>query len=242
MRRDGLRVEDYSGPLGTGVFLPDAASLQPLSRWRGLASQAVAAGAQLFEHTRALRITGTEVSTRLARVRCQSTIVAVDGGLESIVPELAGTVRTARLQMLSTDPDGFVTLPCPVSFNFGFDFAQQLPDLSVALGGCRDRDIDAEWTNSSVPSDRIQAHLDHFAKTIIGATAPVIHRWAASVSYTTTGLPVLAQVRPGVWAIGGYNGTGNLLGALAGRSAARAACGEASEFASLLAQPSPLST
>ena len=44
------------------------------------------------------------------------------------------------------------------------------------------------------------------------------HRWAACAGYTETGLPVLQQVRPGVFAIGGYSGTGNVIGALCGRA------------------------
>ncbi|MBV9773967.1 MAG: FAD-binding oxidoreductase, partial [Gemmatimonadetes bacterium] len=60
----------------------------------------------------------------------------------------------------------------------------------------------------------------------IGVRAPITHRWAASVGYTADGLPVLEEVRPGVWAIGGYSGTGNVIGAICGRAAAQlAACG-----------------
>jgi glycine/D-amino acid oxidase-like deaminating enzyme len=65
-------------------------------------------------------------------------------------------------------------------------------------------------------------------------SAPVTHRWAASVAYTKTGLPVLAEVRPGAWVIGAYSGTGNAIGALCGRAAARLASGESTEFARLL--------
>jgi glycine/D-amino acid oxidase-like deaminating enzyme len=37
------------------------------------------------------------------------------------------------------------------------------------------------------------------------------------VGYTESGMPVMEEVRPGVWAIGGYSGTGNVVGAIAGR-------------------------
>jgi gamma-glutamylputrescine oxidase len=139
--------------------------------------------------------------------------------------------------MVATAPASEVNIPCPVSLNFGFDYAQQLPDGRVVAGGGRDRDMDAEWTEASGPTPGIQAHLDRLLRERLAVRAPVTHRWAASVSYTTTGLPVLAEVRPGVWVIGGYSGTGNLLGALAGRAVARASCGDRCEFASLLAHP-----
>jgi len=65
--------------------------------------------------------------------------------------------------------------------------------------------------------------------------APITHRWAATVSYSATGLPVLEEVRPGVVATGAYSGTGNVVGALCGRAAARLALGERAEMADLLA-------
>jgi len=45
---------------------------------------------------------------------------------------------------------------------------------------------------------------------------------------------VLEEVRDRVWAVGGYCGTGNIVGALSARAAARLACGQTSEWAALL--------
>jgi len=56
------------------------------------------------------------------------------------------------------------------------------------------------------------------------------------------GLPVLAEVEPGVWACGAYSGTGNVIGAICGRAAAQLALtGESSlsrSFLSTKAAPS----
>ena len=238
MRADGLRAEPFAGPLGSGIFIADAAAFEPLARCRALARRALLAGAQLFERTRALSFGAGEVVTPGGRIRCAAVVVAVDGGLEELCPELAGSVRTARLQMLATAPEPAGTLPSLVSMNHGFDYAQQLPSGSIALGGGRDRHLQAEWTHDGQPTEGVQRHLDRVLRERLGVHAPVTHRWAASVSYSPSGLPVLAQVRQGVWAVGGYSGTDNLLGALLGRAAARAACGERCEIASLLGFPS----
>jgi glycine/D-amino acid oxidase-like deaminating enzyme len=58
------------------------------------------------------------------------------------------------------------------------------------------------------------------------AAAPVqvTHRWAASVGFTDDGRPVCAQVADGVVAVGGYSGTGNLVGPVAARAAVGLAC------------------
>jgi glycine/D-amino acid oxidase-like deaminating enzyme len=34
-------------------------------------------------------------------------------------------------------------------------------------------------------------------------------------------MPIAEEVRPGVWALGGYSGTGNVMGALLGRAVAQ---------------------
>jgi gamma-glutamylputrescine oxidase len=234
MRADGIPVEDYDGPFGRGLFFPGDAAFNPLARCRALALRNAAAGAQLFARTRALSFSANEVVTEHGRIRCDRAIVAVDGRLESLVPELAGRVRTARLQMLATAPTREIAVPCPVYVRYGFDYFQQLPDGSLALGGGRDKAVDDEWTSDNEPSAFIQAYLEDVLRKKLRVTAPVTHRWAANVSYTFNGLPVLAEVRPGVWVIGGYSGTGNAVGALSGRAAARLSCGESTEFATLL--------
>jgi glycine/D-amino acid oxidase-like deaminating enzyme len=236
MRADGLPVQNYNGPLGGGLLIPGDASYNPLARCRSLAYRVLHEGALLFESTRALAFTGAEVATPRGRIKCQGVIVAVDGRLESVVPELAGRVRTARIQMLATAPTGDVEIPCPVSARYGYDFWQQLPDGSIALGGGRDLGKDAEWTTSSEPTAAVQSHLDRILRDRLRVKAPVTHRWAACVSYTESGLPVLAEVRPRVWAIGGYNGTGNLLGSLCARAVAQTACGLTTEMATLLGE------
>jgi glycine/D-amino acid oxidase-like deaminating enzyme len=54
------------------------------------------------------------------------------------------------------------------------------------------------------------------------------------VGYTQSGLPILDEVRPRVWAVGGYSGTGNVVGAMCGRAAAQLAINGRSEIAELL--------
>lgn len=234
MRADGIPVEDYMGKFGRGLFFPGDASFNPLTRCRALALKNIAGGARLFARTRALSFNANEVVMAHARIRCDQVIVAVDGRLEALVPELAGRVRTARLQMLGTAPTREIEIPCPVYARYGFDYYQQLPSGAIALGGGRDKAIDEEWTSDGEPSAFVQQYLESVLRDKLHVRAPITHHWAANVSYTFDGLPVLAEVRPCVWAIGGYSGTGNAVGALCGRAAARLASGDTTEFARLL--------
>ena len=216
---DGFPAEPYEGPEGRGLLLPSDGVTNPLERCRGLARQALAGGARLHEATAAADVRGDLVTTHRGRIRCSRVIVAVDGNLEALLPELAATVRTARCQMLATAPAPEVAIPRPVYVRWGYDYYQQLPDGRVALGGFRDRFEDDEWIDVDDPTDAVQAELERFLRDGLGVTAPVTHRWAGSIAFTHNGLPVVEEVRPGVAAVGAYSGTGNLLGPILARRA-----------------------
>ena len=138
----------------------------------------------------------------------------MDGKLEILLPELTGRIRTARLQMIASAPTQEVNLPRPVYARWGYEYWQQLTNGSISLGGFRDAALEQEWTTNPEPSPPIQGLLEQFMREKIGVkNAPITHRWAASVSYSSAPLPVLTEVRENLWAIGGYSGTGNVVGA-----------------------------
>lgn len=223
MRADGLAVERYEGPEGKGLLLPGDGVMNPLRRCRDLATQLRARGAKLFGRTAARSIEPGRVRTDEYTITSRHVVVAVDGKLEWLFPELLSTVRTARLQMLATAPDLPLRFPRPVSTRFGYDYWQQLADGSILFGGGRDTAEDAEWTTDDVPSAGIQDYLTRTLRERIGVRSDITHRWAASVAYTDSGLPVYQSLGGGVTVLGAYSGTGNLVGAVLGRAAARQA-------------------
>ena len=235
MLEDDLPVQWYEGGNGRGLIFPLDGSFNPLARCRILARRAAELGASLHERSRAISLGNGEVQTANGCVRCRHVIVAVDGHLEVLLPELAGRVRTARLQMLGTAPAPEAHIPRPVYSRWGYDYWQQLPDGRVVMGGCRDRFVDDEWTMDTQPTDQVQHCMERVLRDTVRVTQPVRHRWAAAVSYSSGILPVMDQVRPGVWAIGGYSGTGNVIGALYGRMVAQLAVTGMSELLPVLA-------
>ena len=218
LRADGFAVEPYDGPEGRGLLIPTDGVFNPLVRARSLASEIVAAGARLFERTRAIECEPGQVITPSAVIHCDTVLVAVDGRLDLMFPELLGNVRTARLQMLATEPTSEIALTRPVYARWGYDYWQQWPDGRVVLGGARDRAEQAEWTASAETSARIQRALEVSLRERLRVHARITHRWAASVGYTPHGIPVVTELRPNLWVIGGYNGTGNVIGALCARA------------------------
>lgn len=234
MLADELPVEWYAGAEGCGLLIPTDGVYQPMHRCRTLAGEVRRRGATLFERSTATVVTGKEVRTAAGRVRCGAVIVAVDGALARVLPELAPRIRSARLQMLSTEPTDEVRLTRPVYTRWGFDYWQQLPDRRLVLGGFRDAAEQEEWTDSAEPTDTVQGLQERFLRERLGVSARITHRWAATVSYSYGGLPILEEVRAGVWALGAYSGTGNVVGALCGRAAARLAIGQDSGLPTLL--------
>lgn len=232
MTADGLPVERYAGPEGRGLLFPTDGVFNPMLRCRLLATSASVAGARLHEGSAALSIAPGEVVTACGVVRARQVIVAVDGGLARLFPELGTELRSARLQMLATAPAPEVSFPRPVYLRYGYEYWQQLSDQSIALGGFRDAGGETEWTDDATPSPELQDRLEQLLRERLGVRAPVTHRWAGVVSYTESGLPVVREVQAGVWALGGYNGTGNVIGAICGRGVAQLVAGGKSQLLS----------
>jgi len=223
MRADGLAVEMYKGVEGEGLLFPNDGVMQPLKRARMLATSLRERGAQLYGGTVARSIEPGRVRTEYGTITCKHVIVCVDGKLEWLFPELLAEVRTARLQMIATEAQLPVKFTRPVSTRYGFDYWQQLPDGTVLFGGGRDKFESLEWTTDDAPDARVQDYLEEKLRSKLGITAPITHRWAASVAFTDTGLPIVRELGGGVIVCGAYSGTGNLVGALCGRGAAQLA-------------------
>ncbi len=234
LRASGFAAEAYAGLEGEGLLLPADGVMQPLRCVRAVAQELRERKVLLYENSPVRRMVPGSVVTDAGTILCDTVVVAVDGGLEKIFPELGSRVRTARLQMLATAPAPEVNFTRPVYWRYGYEYWQQQPDRTLALGGFRDHALETEWTTETEPTEFIQGLLEKFLREHLKVRAAVTHRWAASVAYTADGLPVLEQMRDKLWAVGAYSGTGNIVGALSARAAARLACGRPSEWAELL--------
>ena len=239
LRRSGFPGEAWDGG---GLLIPGDAVLDPLARCRHLARRAMADGADLFEGTPLVGASGTVVGVGGgARIRLRiGTVVAIDGGLERVLPSLTvpaalyEQVRSTRLQMLATAPVPIGTLPRPVYLRYGYDYAQQLPDGRIAAGGRRDRHEAEEWGADPEPTDAVQAGIECLLRDTLGIVAPVTHRWAGEVSYTADHLPLLAAFPSRLAVCGAYSGHGNVLGSMCGRAAVDLLLGRRSPWADLV--------
>lgn len=215
---DGFSVEDYEGEQGIGILIPTDGTFHPAKRAVLLAKLAIKAGAQIFTHSPAIKIESGLVTTEHGSIKAKHIVVAVDGNLGKTLPEISDQVQPTRLQMISTAPETKIKMQYAVYVRQGWDYWQQLPDGRIAIGGGRDLALEQEATDVVEPTQIMRDYLERKLEDL-GVTAPIEHHWAAIVSYTNTGLPMVKEVQPGVWAVGAYCGTGNVVGALLARSA-----------------------
>lgn len=218
LRELGIPVQEYDGDLGRGLFFPDNAAMNPVRRAFGLA-RALHSRASLYEHTRVRAIRPGRVETEHGPITAGAVVVAVDGRLETLLPQLAARVCTVRLQMLATTTGLPPRLPCPISARSDYDYAQQDEQGRLLVGGERDRYLAEEFTTADTPTAQVQARIEAVARRLAGGPVKVEHRWAASVGFTPDHRPLCGLVDDGVVACGGYSGTGNLVGPVAARAA-----------------------
>jgi gamma-glutamylputrescine oxidase len=210
------------------------AALHPVRWYRMLAAAAEAAGASIFEHSRAgapVPAPGEgPVRTERGSVRARHVVVAADGALPALVPEYAGRVRARRLHMVATEPLPAMIDPM-VYARWGYEYLQQRPDGRVLAGGFSDLDGEQSYTDSDSGDPLIWKRVETYLRDDLGADARVTHRWAGVVGFTDDQLPFVGEVpgRPGLYVAGGYSGHGNVPGFMCGRDIADAIVGHRPE-------------
>jgi glycine/D-amino acid oxidase-like deaminating enzyme len=225
LREDGIAsewVDTLEPPLDSlyrgAILHPGDGSLQP-ARWvRRLAARAVAAGAEIVEESRV---------ESLDDLDADHVVIATDGYTSGLLAELDEAIRPVRGQVIVTEPLSRTLYPRPHYARHGFDYWQQTSDGRFVLGGRRDRDLEAEFTNEEALTEPIQAELEAFAGELLGEPPRIEHRWSGIFGSTEDQLPLAGRVpgHDGVWVSAGYSGHGNVMGLVCGELVAQAILG-----------------
>jgi gamma-glutamylputrescine oxidase len=197
-------------------------SLQP-ARWiRALAADAERAGVRIREGSEVQAPVDGSLTLEGGSVSAKHVIVAADGALPRLVPAYEGRVRARRLHMVATEPLGERIVDQLVYARWGYEYFQQRPDGRVLAGGFGDLDGDASYTDSGDGDPRIWDRIERYLREDVGVDAAITHRWTGTVGYSDERRPFAGPVpgRPGLWVAGGYSGTGNVPGFLAGQELA----------------------
>ena len=141
--------------------------------------------------------------------QCEAGVVIL--ATNAYTPQLVPTVKVqpTRAQMLATAPQPRRVVDVPVYSNFGYRYWRQLVSGEVLVGGWRDTTLATEKTYDDEPTQGIQEHLDRAARGL-GAEGEVTHRWAGTMGFTESGLPLagLVEGMPNVYVCAGFTGHG----------------------------------
>jgi gamma-glutamylputrescine oxidase len=202
------------------------------ARWtRALAADAERAGVRICERSGVRAPIEGSLILEGATVTARHVIVAADGALPRLVPAYEGRVRARRLHMVATEPLPERIVDQLVYARWGYEYFQQRPDGRIMAGGFGDVDGDASYTDRAEGDPRIWDRIERYLREEIGVDARVTHRWTGTVGYSRDRRPFVGPVpgRPGLWVAGGYSGTGNVPGFLAGQELADMIAGHAGE-------------
>ncbi len=240
LQEDGFQGSWVREPEGTGLLIPGDGVFHPVARCVRLARRAQDRGARLLR----ARVDALEpgvLRTPTGPVRARRVLVAVDGGLEALLPPTTPSTKEAfgfdpmpvatRLQMLATAPDPVLRTRYAVYSRYGYDYWQQRRDGRILLGGGRDVGGSSERTPSLETTAEVQDYLTEVLRKTLRSPVAVTHRWAGTVSYARR--PVF-RLEPGCAFVGAYSGTGNVLGSLMAEAAVSCLAGAPSETAHLL--------
>ena len=200
-----------------GLFTAHDASVHP-ARWlRALARALESRGVTINEGSPSSRRSASarastswcgRPAAACARAASSPRRTATSGAL---VEPFRPRVRPVRLHMVATAPVEDAVLPYPIYARSGYEYMQQLEDGRIALGGFRDVDPGA-FSESEELDPGVMARLERYLVEELGVVVPVTHRWVGVVGYTGDERALAGHV-PGVsglYALGGYCGSGNV--------------------------------
>jgi gamma-glutamylputrescine oxidase len=194
---------------GTRLVNPRDGEIDPAAMVAALARQARPSAIRERVGVTALRPQAHSVLVTAGEAECEAGVVilATNGYTSQLVPE--AKIQPTRAQMLATAPESRRMVDMPVYSHFGYRYWRQLAGGEVLLGGWRDTTLETEKTFDDEPTPEIQEKLDHAVREL-GATKEVTHRWAGTMGFTESGLPLAGPLERmnGVYLCAGFTGHG----------------------------------
>jgi glycine/D-amino acid oxidase-like deaminating enzyme len=194
---------------GTRLINPRDGEIDPSAMVAALARQAESAAIREDVNVSGIKPGRHGVTITAGEDMCEAGVVilATNAYTPLLVPSVK--IQPTRAQMLATAPESTSVTDMPVYSNFGYRYWRQLPTGEVLLGGWRDTSLEAEKTYDDEPTEEIQEHLDG-AVDALRVRAEVTHRWAGTMGFTESGLPMAGPLEgmPNVYICAGFTGHG----------------------------------
>lgn len=225
-----LGTERYHG----GRLDRGAGHLDPLKFARGLARAATAAGARIYEGTRATALSKAgrwTITTARGSVSADTVILAGNGYLHGIDSETDARVMPIDNYIVATAPigagrkGGLIPAGEAVSdTRFVVYYFRPTMDGRLVFGGGESY---ARRERTDV-ADFVTGHLLNIYPQL--EDVRIDYAWGGRLAITMNRLPFLRRVKPGVYAAGGFSGQGVALAPFAGKIIADAIRGDPARF------------
>lgn len=224
--------------LGTEIYLGGLADagahhLHPLNYALGLARAVEAAGARIFEGTRARRIApdGHRVETEAGVLRARFTLVCCNGYLGRLMPALAPKILPISNYIVATEPLGAARARTIIrddiavcDSKFVVNYYRLSADKRLLFGG-------GEVYGRRDPRD-IRAFVRGYMLKVYPqlADAKIEFGWGGRLAITLSRLPHVGRLGKDLYFAQGFSGQGVALTGMAGRLMAEAIAGSAERF------------
>lgn len=241
LSRDQMAQLIPSGVFAGGEVDRGAGHVHPLNYAIGLARAALAAGAVIHERSEVTRVDqGAKpvVHTAEGRVTCDHLILACNGYLGGLVPQVAARVMPINNFIVATEPLGeraAQVLAEPVAVadtKFVVNYWRLSEDNRLLFGG-------GESYGYRFP-DIIQTVRKPMLEIYPALRdVRIDHAWGGTLAITMTRNPCFLRVAPNILSASGYSGHGVALATLAGRLLAETVAGQAERFDLMATLPTP---
>jgi gamma-glutamylputrescine oxidase len=236
--RSLVSSNDYYG----GYLDTRSGHLHALNLALGIARAASQHGALLHEHSAAIRISrngaGWEVHTAAASVKAPNVILAGNGYLRDLQPAVEARVMPINNFVVTTEPlgreaaEGLIRGRLAVSDSrFVVYYFRITPDDRLLFGG-------GETYSYQFPNDiagMVRKHLLHVFPQL--QDTRIEHAWGGTLAITTSRLPFVREVEPGLFNASGFSGQGIVVAPFAGKALAEAIGGNRRVFDALAQFP-----
>lgn len=205
LREDGFEAEWD----GRRLVNPLDGEVNPAAVVGALARQATPGSIREGVNVTAIEAGSSDLVVHADGAECRAgcVVLATNAYTPQVLSQVA--IQPRRAQMLACAPDAARLCELPTYSHFGYRYWRQLPTGEVLIGGWRDTAYEVEVGYEEEPTAAIQGHLDAQLKRM-GAEAAVTHRWAGTMGFTESGLPLVGPVdgMRNVYLCAGFNGHG----------------------------------
>ena len=220
------RTEKYNG----GLLDWDAGHLHPLRYVLGLARAAEAAGVAIFEKTEAIALSDSEIVTNKGTLRADHIVVAGNGYLPDLTPQISSRVMPINSFIAATEPLGdraaqVLTKDIAVADDkFVVNYFRLSDDKRLLFGGRENYGLGFPQDIDTQQRARMEAMFPQLKGVKID------YSWGGTLGITMTRLPMVRRIGKTTLAAGGFSGHGVAITTLVGKIMAEAIAGQASRF------------